>query len=36
MQVVAAQHAPAALPLRFGPAALSPHLEAMGRWPAAA
>jgi predicted pyridoxine 5'-phosphate oxidase superfamily flavin-nucleotide-binding protein len=36
MQVVAAQHAPAALPLRFGPAALSPHLEATGRWPAAA
>ncbi|CAN7666846.1 MULTISPECIES: flavin-nucleotide-binding protein [unclassified Variovorax] len=36
MQVVAAQHAPAALPLRFGPAALSPHLEATGRWPAPA
>jgi uncharacterized protein len=35
MQVVAAQHAPAALPLRFGPAALSPYLEATGRWPAA-
>ncbi|MBT2321926.1 pyridoxamine 5'-phosphate oxidase family protein [Variovorax paradoxus] len=36
MQVVAAQHAPAALPLRFGPAAVSPYLETTGRWPAAA
>ncbi|MEJ7687049.1 MAG: pyridoxamine 5'-phosphate oxidase family protein [Variovorax sp.] len=32
MQVVAAQHASAALPLRFGPSALSPHLEPTGRW----
>jgi predicted pyridoxine 5'-phosphate oxidase superfamily flavin-nucleotide-binding protein len=32
MQVVAAQHAPAALPLRFGSASLSPHLAATGRW----
>ena len=32
MQVLAAQHAPAALPLRFGAASLSPFLEATGRW----
>ena len=36
MQVVAARHAAAALPLRFGPAGLSPFLEATGRWPEAA
>lgn len=33
MEVLAAQHAPAALPLRFGSARLSPFLEATGRWP---
>ncbi|MDR6857608.1 pyridoxamine 5'-phosphate oxidase family protein [Variovorax guangxiensis] len=33
MEVLAAQHAPAALPLRFGAASLSPFLEATGRWP---
>ncbi|MGK6311308.1 flavin-nucleotide-binding protein [Variovorax sp. DT-64] len=32
MEVLAAQHAPAALPLRFGAASLSPFLEATGRW----
>ncbi len=32
MEVLAAQHATAALPMRFGPAALSPHLEPTGRW----
>jgi uncharacterized protein len=36
MQVVAARHATAALPLRFGRAALSPYLEATGGWPASA
>jgi len=36
MEVVSMQHAPAALPLRFGPAALSPYLEATGRWSEAA
>jgi predicted pyridoxine 5'-phosphate oxidase superfamily flavin-nucleotide-binding protein len=33
MEVLAAQHAAAALPLRFGSASLSPFLEATGRWP---
>jgi predicted pyridoxine 5'-phosphate oxidase superfamily flavin-nucleotide-binding protein len=33
MEVLCAQHAPAALPLRFGAASLSPFLEATGRWP---
>ncbi len=33
MEVLAAQHAPAALRLRFGSASLSPFLEATGRWP---
>ncbi|VTU21229.1 pyridoxamine 5'-phosphate oxidase, FMN-binding family [Variovorax sp. PBS-H4] len=33
MEVLTAQRAPAALPLRFGPASLSPFLEATGRWP---
>ncbi|OUM02079.1 pyridoxamine 5'-phosphate oxidase family protein [Variovorax sp. JS1663] len=36
MRVVAARHAAAALPLRFGPASLSPFLEATGRWRATA
>lgn len=36
MEVLAAQHAPAALPLRFGASSLSPFLEATGRWPDAA
>ena len=33
MEVLAAQHAPRALPLRFGAASLSPFLEVTGRWP---
>ncbi|VTU17250.1 pyridoxamine 5'-phosphate oxidase, FMN-binding family [Variovorax sp. PBL-H6] len=33
MEVLAAQHAPGALPVRFGPASLSPFLEATGLWP---
>ncbi|MGJ7511751.1 flavin-nucleotide-binding protein [Variovorax sp. GT1P44] len=34
MQVVSAIHRPAALPLRWSPAELSPFLLATGRWPA--
>lgn len=33
MQVVSAIHRPAALPLRWGPAMLSPFLAPTGRWP---
>ncbi|WP_076998690.1 pyridoxamine 5'-phosphate oxidase family protein [Variovorax sp. KK3] len=36
MRVVSARRAAGALPLRFGPASLSPFLEATGRWRAAA
>ncbi len=36
MEVVSALRMPAALPLRWGPAALSPYLEATGRWAGAA
>jgi hypothetical protein len=33
MQVVSVLHRPAALPLRWSPAQLSPYLAATGRWP---
>ena len=36
MRVVSVLHRPAALPLRWGDAALSPYLDATGHWPAAA
>jgi len=36
MQVLAARRMPAALPLRWGRAQMSPHLEATGRWAQAA
>ncbi|TBR71209.1 MAG: flavin-nucleotide-binding protein, partial [Nevskiaceae bacterium] len=36
MQVVSVLHRPAALPLRWSPAQLSPYLAATGRWPEAA
>ncbi|MGH8822790.1 MAG: pyridoxamine 5'-phosphate oxidase family protein, partial [Rhodoferax sp.] len=36
MRVVSVLHRPAALPLRWGPAQLSPYLAATGRWPEAA
>ena len=36
MRVVSVLHRPAALPLRWGDAELSPYLDATGHWPAAA